>query len=153
MFHYRDFRVIYASGNDAPYHEWPSLSSYIKYVVQILLMKIEIEFNTGSVNASQISQKLSTIIDSINQQGLNSKTFGIEIDIGAEGGAQFPQKISSAFDSLEQQGLKVKECELEIDAQSASDVSQTAQKISSVVTTIKEQGFDVKEFELDAEKD
>ena len=136
-----------------PCYEWPSLSNYIKYVLSVLSMRIEIEFNTGSVNASQISQKLSTIIDSVNQQGLNSKIFGIEIDIGADGGAQFPQKISSVFDSLEQQGLKIKECELEINAQSASDVSQTAQKISSVVTTIKEQGFNVKEFELDAEKD
>ena len=82
-----------------------------------MLMKVEIEFKTDSVNASQISQKISTIINSVKQQGLNAREFSIEMDIGSDG-SQFPQKISSVLDSMEQQGLKAKECELEISTQS-----------------------------------
>ncbi|MBA3750594.1 MAG: hypothetical protein H0X03_06855, partial [Nitrosopumilus sp.] len=67
------------------------------------MMKIEIEFKTGSVNASQISQKINTIINSVKQQGLDSKEFSIEMDIGSDGGTQFPQKISAIFDAMEQQ--------------------------------------------------
>ncbi len=95
-------------------------------------MKIEIEFKTESVNASQISQKINTIINSVKQQGLDAREFSIEIDIGSDG-SQFPQKISSVLDSIEQQGLKAKECELEISTRSISDASQAMQKISSVV--------------------
>src|SRR5919106_2751940 len=95
-------------------------------------MKIEIEFKTGSVSGSQISQKIGTIINSVKQQGLDSREFSIEIEIGSDG-SQFPQKISSVLDSIEQQGLKAKECELEISTQSMNDVSQAMQKISSVV--------------------
>ena len=104
------------------------------------------------VNGSQISQKLGTIINSIKQQGLDSREFSIEMDIASDV-SQFPQKISSVLDSMEQQGLKTKECELEISTQSTSDASQTMQKISSIVNTIKEQGFDIKEIELDTEKE
>ena len=35
-----------------------------------MLMKVEIEFKTDSVNASQISQKISTIINSVNNKDL-----------------------------------------------------------------------------------
>ncbi|MDN5868955.1 MAG: hypothetical protein L0H55_16340 [Candidatus Nitrosocosmicus sp.] len=124
----------------------------IKYVLQIYLMKLEIEFKTGAVSASQISQKLGTILDSVKQQGLDNREFSIEMDIGDDGGTQFPKKISAVFDSMEQQDLKAKECELEINTQSTGDVAQATQKISSIVNTINEQGFEVKEIEVDAEK-
>ncbi len=55
-------------------------------------MKVDIEFKTDSVNASQISQKISTIINSVKQQGLNAREFSIEMDIGSDS-SQFPQKI------------------------------------------------------------
>ena len=86
-------------------------------------MKVEIEFKTESVNASQISQKISTIIDSVKQQGLDAREFSIEIDIGSNVSTQLPQKISSVLESIEQQGLKAKERELEISTQSISDAS------------------------------
>jgi hypothetical protein len=57
-------------------------------------MKVEIEFKRGSVNVSQISQKMSTILNSLKQQGLDSKEFSIEMDIGSNrgsGSTQFPQ--------------------------------------------------------------
>jgi hypothetical protein len=50
-------------------------------------MKVEIEFKRGSVNVSQISQKMSTILNSIKQQGLDSKEFSIEMDIGSNRGS------------------------------------------------------------------
>ncbi len=55
-------------------------------------MKIEIEFKTESVNASQISQKLGTIINSVKQQGLDAREFSIEIDIGSDG-SQFLKRF------------------------------------------------------------
>ena len=91
-------------------------------------MKVEIEFKTGSVNPSQISQKISTIINSVKEQGLDAREFSIEMDIGSDGSTQFPQKISSVLDSMEQQGLKAKECELEISTQSMNDASQEYKK-------------------------
>jgi hypothetical protein len=79
-------------------------------------MKIEIEFKTGSVDVSEISKRISPILDSVKQQGLVSREFSIEMDIGSNSGvkSQFAQKISSLFDSMNQQGLKAKEVELEI---------------------------------------
>ncbi len=72
-------------------------------------MKIEIEFKTESGNASELSQKLSPILNTVQQQGLDAREFSIEMDIGSNGGAtQFPQKISPVFDFLQQQGLRAK---------------------------------------------
>jgi hypothetical protein len=51
---------------------------YIKHVLYVLLIKVEMEFKTGSVSASQISQKLGTIMDRIKQQGFEVKE--IEMD-------------------------------------------------------------------------
>jgi hypothetical protein len=87
-------------------------------------MKIEIEFKTESSNASQLSQRLSPILNAVQQQGLDSREFSIEMDIGANGSGatQFPQKISSVLDSMNQQGLRAKEVELEISTGS-SDIA------------------------------
>jgi hypothetical protein len=117
-------------------------------------MKIEIEFKTESSNASQLSQKLSPILNAVQQQGLDAREFSIEMDIGSSGGSatQFPQKISSVFDSLHQQGLRAKEVELEISTGSR-DLPPAMQKVSAVINTIKEQGFEVKELEVDSEKE
>ena len=86
-------------------------------------MKLEIEFKPGSVNISQISQKVSTILDSVKQQGLDAKEFSIEMDIGGNGSnpVQFTQKISPILDSIKQNNLNAKEYELEISTGS-SDV-------------------------------
>jgi hypothetical protein len=64
----------------------------MKYIALNVLMKVEIEFKTDSVNASQISQKISTIINSVKQQGLNAREFSIEMDIGSDS-SQFPQRF------------------------------------------------------------
>ena len=61
-------------------------------------MKIEIEFKTGTVDASQITKKISPILDSVKQQGLDSREFSIEMDIGSNSGgkSQFAQKKCQA---------------------------------------------------------
>jgi hypothetical protein len=120
-------------------------------------MKIEIEFKTDSSNTSQLSQKLTPILTTVQQQGLDVREFSIEMYIGSDGvgsgsATQFPQKISSVFDSLHQQGLRAKEVELEISTGSR-DLPPAMQKVSAVINTIKEQGFEVKELEEDAEKE
>ena len=118
-------------------------------------MKIEIEFKTESSNALQLSQKLTPILNAVQQQGLDAREFSIEMDIGSNGGGsttQFPQKISSVLDSMSQQGLRAKEVELEISTGS-SDIAPAMQKVSAVINAIKEQGFEVKELEVDAEKE
>ena len=117
-------------------------------------MKIEIEFKTESTDTSQLSQKLSPILNAVQQQGLDAREFSIEMDIGSSGGGatQFPQKISSVLDSMNQQGLTAKEVELEISTGS-SDIAPSMQKLSAVINSIKEQGFEVKELEVDAEKE
>jgi hypothetical protein len=115
-------------------------------------MKIEIEFKTGTVDASQISKKISPILDSVKEQGLDSREFSIEMDIGSNG-SQFAQKISSVFESMNQQGLKAKEVELELSTRTIRDSSQAMQKISAVVNSINDQGFEVKELEVDSEKE
>lgn len=118
-------------------------------------MKIEIEFKTEPSNASQLSQKLSPILNAVQQQGLDAREFSLEMDIGSNGGGsatQFPQKISSVLDSMNQQGLTAKEVELEISTQS-SDIALSMQKVSAVINSIKEQGFEVKELEVDGEKE
>jgi predicted component of type VI protein secretion system len=116
-------------------------------------MKIEIEFKTQQNDRLQLSQKLSPILNTVQQHGLEAREFSIEMDIGSNGGAtQFPQKISSVFDSLNQEGLKAKEVELEIST-GARDLPPAMEKVSAVINSIKEQGFEVKELEVDAEKE
>ncbi|MGH9986891.1 MAG: hypothetical protein ACRD8W_23345, partial [Nitrososphaeraceae archaeon] len=92
-------------------------------------MKLEIEFKPGSVNISQISQKLSTILDSVKEQGLDAREFSIEMDIGGNGSNpthQFTQNISPVLDSIKQHNLNAKEFELEISTGS-TDVPQAMQ--------------------------
>ena len=107
-------------------------------------MKIEIEFKTESSNPSQLSQKLTPILNAVQQQGLDAREFSIEMDIGSNCGGtatQFPQKISSVLDSMNQQGLRAKEVELEI-RKGSSDIAPSMQKVSAVINSIKEQGFE-----------
>lgn len=112
------------------------------------------QFKPGSVNISQISQKVSTILDSVKQQGLDAKEFSIEMDIEGNGGnqAQFSQKIVPVLDSIKQNDLNAKEFELEIST-GTSDVPQAKQKVSSIVQEIKRQGFEVKELEVESDKE
>ena len=77
-------------------------------------MKVEVEFKSGSVNVSQISQKLSTILNSVKQQGLNAKEFELELSTGSTSDpSQAMQKISSVVNSIKDQGFSIKELELE----------------------------------------
>jgi hypothetical protein len=54
-------------------------------------MKIEIEFKTESSNASELSQKISPILNAVKQQGLDTREFSIEMDIGSNSGRSATQ--------------------------------------------------------------
>ena len=156
--------VMHRHGDHRKY-AYACLPIYFMYTIVIIIieynretsccMKIEIEFKTESSNASQLSQKLTPILNAVQQQGRDAREFSIEMDIGSNGGngmTQFPQKISSVLDSMSQQGLRAKEVELEISTGS-TDIAPSMQKVSAVINSIKEQGFVVKELEIDAEKE
>jgi hypothetical protein len=72
-----------------------------------MILNPEIEFKTGSLDASDISKKISQILDSVKEQGLDSREFSFEMDVGSNG-SQFTQKFSSVFNSMNEQGLKAK---------------------------------------------
>lgn len=62
-------------------------------------MKVELEIDSRKTDVSQIQQKVSPILDSVKQQGLNVKEFEIEVDVSGTNISQVPQKVSSILDS------------------------------------------------------
>jgi hypothetical protein len=66
-------------------------------------MKVELEIDSRKTDVSQIQQKVSLILDSVKQQGLNVKKFEIEVDVSGTNISQVPQKVSSILDSVMEQ--------------------------------------------------
>lgn len=66
-------------------------------------MKVELEIDSRKTDVSQIQQKVSPILDSVKQQGLNVKEFEIEVDVSGTNISQVPQKVSSILDSVMEQ--------------------------------------------------
>jgi hypothetical protein len=66
-------------------------------------MKVELEIDSRKTDVSQIQQKVSPIVDSVKQQGLNVKEFEIEVDVSGTNISQVPQKVSSILDSVMEQ--------------------------------------------------
>lgn len=66
-------------------------------------MKVELEIDSRKTDVSQIQQKVSPILDSVKQQGLNVKEFEIEVDVSRTNISQVPQKVSSILDSVMEQ--------------------------------------------------
>lgn len=63
---------------------------------------------------SQFAQKISSIFDSMNQQGLKAKELELEISTTSTSDAsQAIQKIGSVVNSIKQQGFEVKELEVD----------------------------------------
>ena len=74
--------------------------------------KWDIGSNGGGT--TQFQQKISSVFDSINQQGLNAKELELEIRTGSTGDvSQSMQKISSVVNSIKEQGFEIKELEVE----------------------------------------
>jgi hypothetical protein len=73
-------------------------------------MKVELEIDSRKIDVSQIQQKVSPILDSVKQQGLNVNEF--EIDSGSGDASQTMQKVSSIVNTIKQQGLSVTEVEI-----------------------------------------
>jgi hypothetical protein len=67
------------------------------------------------IGTTQFSQKISPVLDSIDQQKLNAKEYELEISTGSSDVPQAMQKISSIVEEIKRQGFDVKELEVESD--------------------------------------
>jgi hypothetical protein len=65
--------------------------------------------------ATQFPQKISSVFDSMNQQGLKAKEVELEINTGSRDLPPAMQKVSAVINSIKEQGFEVKE--LEVDAE------------------------------------
>ena len=59
--------------------------SFVKFLCNIMNktrcdMKVEIEFKSGSVNVSQSMQKISSVVNSIKEQGFEIKQLEVETE-------------------------------------------------------------------------
>ena len=65
-------------------------------------------------DGSQFPQKISSVLDSMEQQGLKAKECELEISTQSMNDvSQAMQKISSVVNTIKEQGLDVKELELD----------------------------------------
>jgi hypothetical protein len=71
--------------------------------------------SNGGDSATQFPQKISSVLDIMNQQGLKAKEVELEISTGSSDIAPSMQKVSAVINSIKEQGLEVKE--LEVDAE------------------------------------
>jgi hypothetical protein len=90
----------------------------VKHAIGVLpiLIKFSIEMDIGSKGGSetQFAQKISSVFDSINEQGLKAKEIELEISTGSTSDAsQAMQKIAPVVDSIKEQGFEVKELEVD----------------------------------------
>ena len=65
-------------------------------------------------DAIQFPKKISSVFDSMNQQGLNAKEVELEISSGSTSDvSQTMQKVSAVVNSIREQGFDIKELEVE----------------------------------------
>jgi hypothetical protein len=64
---------------------------------------------------SQFPQKISSVLDSMNQQGIRAKEVELEISTGSSDITPSIQKVSAVINSIKEQGFEIKE--LEVDAE------------------------------------
>jgi hypothetical protein len=65
--------------------------------------------------AKQFPKKISSVFDSLNQQGLKAKEVELEISTGSRDLPPAMEKVSAVINSIKEQGFEVKE--LEVDAE------------------------------------
>ena len=71
--------------------------------------------SNGAGDVTQFPQRISSVLDSMNQQGLRAKEVELEISTGSSDIAPSMQKVSAVINSIKEQGFEVKE--LEVDAE------------------------------------
>jgi hypothetical protein len=71
--------------------------------------------SNGGGSATQFPQKISSVLDSMNQQGIRAKEVELEISTGSSDIAPSIQKVSAVINSIKEQGFEIKE--LEVDAE------------------------------------
>ena len=69
----------------------------------------------GGAATTQFPQKISSVFDSLNQEGLKAKEVELEISTGARDLPPAMEKVSTVINSIKEQGFEVKE--LEVDAE------------------------------------
>jgi hypothetical protein len=76
------------------------------------LREFSIEMDSGS-DGSQFSQKISSVLDYMEQQGLKAKECELEISTRSINDAsQIMQKISSIVNTIKEKGFDIKELDL-----------------------------------------
>jgi hypothetical protein len=73
------------------------------------------DIGSNGGGATQFPQKIASVLDSMNQQGLRAKEVELEISTGSSDIAPSMQKVSAVINSIKEQGFEVKE--LEVDAE------------------------------------
>ncbi len=76
---------------------------------------IETDIGSNGGSAIQFPQKISSVLDSMNQQGIRAKQVELEISTGSSDLAPSKQKVSAVINTIREQGFEVKE--LEVDAE------------------------------------
>jgi hypothetical protein len=71
--------------------------------------------SNGGGSATQFPQKISSVLDSMNQQGIRAKEVELEISTGSSDITPSIQKVSAVINSIKEQGFEIKE--LEVDAE------------------------------------
>jgi hypothetical protein len=77
------------------------------------LREFSIEMDSGSDGSTQFPQKISSVLDYMEQQGLKAKECELEISTRSINDAsQIMQKISSIVNTIKEQGFDIKELDL-----------------------------------------
>jgi hypothetical protein len=63
--------------------------------------------------ATQFPQKISSVFDSLHQQGLRAKEVELEISTGSRELPPAMQKLSAVINTIKEQGFEVKELEVD----------------------------------------
>ena len=71
--------------------------------------------SNGGAATTQFPQKISSVFDSLHQQGLRAKEVELEISTGSRDLPPAMQKVSAVINTIKEQGFEVKE--LEVDAE------------------------------------
>jgi hypothetical protein len=75
-------------------------------------LKIEMDIGSnGSGTMTQFPQKISSVFDSLNQQGLKAKEVELEISAGSRDLPSAMQKVAAVINTIKEQGFEVKELE------------------------------------------
>jgi hypothetical protein len=71
------------------------------------------DIGSSGGSATQFPQKISSVFDSLHQQGLKAKEIELEISTGSHDLPPAMQKVSAVINNIKEQGFEVKELEVD----------------------------------------